>query len=317
MTPVLLAGLVGLASFFTLSTLLAAGIAVWWRTRGPALVEADRLFVIRMVPVAGGLALTALIVAPAFVRFEPQHDGEQAGPLLLALAAGGAMVLATGLVRVVRAVAMTRRLRLRLLASASTMPPFDDATPAHLIDVPYPVVAIIGIVHPVLVVSRDVAGGCSADEVRLIAAHERAHLRALDNLKRLAIDGCPDVLRWTALGRDIASSWAASAEDAADDAATGGDRRARIALAAVLLRVARMAVGGSPAPQLVSALVGLTGVERRVRRLAGASPLPERPRASLYLALVSGTIAILAAAGSHEVLAMTYSAAEAIVGLWR
>lgn len=317
MTPLLLAALVGLASFFTLSTLLAAGVALWWRTRQPRLMEPARLFAARLLPVLGGLALTLFIVAPAFLRFEPVHDGEKAGPLLLALAAAGAAMLVTGAVRVARAVAMTRRLRLRWLADAASLPPFDEATPTHLIDVPYPVVAIIGIFHPVLVVSRKVAGSCSVDEVRLIAAHERAHLRACDNLKRLAIDGCPDVLRWTTIGEEMATAWAASAEDAADDVATGGDHRARIALASVLLRVARMAVGGAPAPQLVSALVGLTGVERRVRRLADADPLPARSRAGLYLSLAAAAVAIAVAAGSHELLAVTYRIAEAVVALGR
>lgn len=317
MTPLLLAGLVGVASFFTLSTLLAIAVSSWWQLRRDELIDADQLLAARLLPSLGGFALTLCVVAPAFMRFEPAHDGEEAGPLLLALSACGAVVLTASVTRVTRAIALTRRLRQRWLASSSTLPPFDDRTPAHLIDVPFPVVAIIGIVAPVLVVSRDVAAGCSADEVRLIAAHERAHLHAGDNLKRLLIDGCPDLLQGTNTGRDIASAWSAAAEDAADDAATGEDRRARIALAAVLLRVARMALSGSAAPQLVSALVGLNGVERRVRRLAEALPTPRRSRAALYLALGTASATIAAAGASSEVLALTHHAAEFIVGLGR
>lgn len=264
MTPVMLAIFVGLASFFTIGALLAFVVALWWRARPAA--DADRLFALRMLPAGGGILLTLGIVAPAFLRFEPPHDGEQAGPVLLVLAACGAFVLAAGLVRVVRAIVRTRQLRRRWLASASALPALDADMPAHLIDVPFPVVAIIGIRRPVLVISQRVTGGCSADEVQLITAHERAHLRARDNLKRLLIDGCPDVLRWTSTGHAIAAAWAASAEDAADDAATRGERRARIALASVLLRVARMAVGSAPAPQLVSTLVGRAGSRARRNR---------------------------------------------------
>jgi beta-lactamase regulating signal transducer with metallopeptidase domain len=315
MTPAMLAILVGLASFFACSTLLAAIVALWWRVRPVA--DVDRLFALRMLPAVGGLLLTLGIVAPAFVRFEPPHEGEQAGPMLLVLAACGAFAIAAGLVRATRAIVRTHELRRRWLSESSAMPAFDGAMPAHLIDVPYPVVAIIGIRRPVLVISQRVTGGCSADEVQLIAAHERAHLRARDNMKRLLIDGCPDVLRWTSTGDAIASAWAASAEDAADDAATRGDRRARIALASVLVRVARMAVGNAPAPQLVSALVGLAGVERRVRRLAGTVPSARAPRLTLRVAIGAAIAGIIAAAQSDELLSVTHSAAEIVVALGR
>jgi Zn-dependent protease with chaperone function len=328
MTPLFLAALVGLASFFALSTLLTAGVAAWWRLARPTTMDANRLLALRLLPAAGGFLVTMCLVLPAFLRFEPVYDGEQPGPVLLFLSAAGASVVLAGLVRMARAVILTRRLRRRWLASASTVPQFlvrhsalreggDGRMPAHLIDVPYPVVAIIGILRPLLVVSRTVAGGCSVNEVQLIAAHERAHLYAHDNLKRLLIDGCPDVLRWTATGRAIAAAWSAAAEDAADDAATSGDRHARIALASVLLRVARMAIGESPAPQFASALVGLTGVERRVRRLAESRPRPQAPRVGLGVALGALLVIVAGAAANDDLLALTYSTAELIVGLGR
>lgn len=317
MTPTVLAGLVGLASYFAISSVLALAISLWWRIERPAVADANRLLALRLLPAGGGGLLTLLLVVPAFLHFEPAHDGERAGPLLWLLSAGGAFVLAGGLTRIVRAVVHTRRLRLRWLQSASALRPFDGRTPAHLIDVPYPVVAIVGILRPILVVSRDVAGECSDDEVRLIAAHERAHLRARDNLKRLLIDGCPDLLRWTRTGRDISRAWAACAEDAADDAAAGGDRRARIRLASVLLRVARMTVDGSPAPRLASALVGLSGVERRVRRLAESAPLPRASRAGFYLTIAAAAVTMAVAAGNPSVLWLTYATAELVVGFGR
>lgn len=315
MSPALLALFVGLASYSACSTLLAGVVALWWRVR--PVQDVDSVFALRMLPVAGGLLLTLGLVAPAFVRFEPPHDGELAGPVLQILAAGGAFVLGAGLARMARAVLRTRQLQRRWLTESSALPAFDGGTPTHLIDVPYPVVAVIGIRRPVLVISQRVTGGCSADEVELITAHEHAHLRARDNLKRLLIDSCPDVLRWTSTGRAIAAVWAASAEDAADDAATEGDRRARIALASVLLRVARMAVAGAPAPQMVSSLIGVAGVERRVRRLAGAMPSPRAPRLTLRVGVSAAVAAILGAAQNDELLAVTHRAAELIVSLGR
>jgi Zn-dependent protease with chaperone function len=323
MTPLGLAALVAIASYFAISTLLATGVSAWWRTARPSALDASRLLAIRLLPAAGGLLLTACIVAPAFLRFEPAQAGERPGPVLLALGSAGFIVLLAGAARVLRAVFLTHRLRRQWLASASSLPALDGQTPAHLIDVSYPVVAIVGISRPVLVVSRTVVGGCSADEMQLIAAHERAHLRARDNLKRLAIDGCPDVLHWTRVGRDIAAAWSAMAEDAADDAATGGDRGARMALARVLVRVARMAVNGAQgverrvAPELASALVGLNGVERRVRRLAESEPAPCGSRAGLYVGLSLLTAALAAAAANDRLLAIAYNVAETVVGLGR
>lgn len=318
MSAPLLAGLVALASYFTISTGLSAVVLACWRVARPLLTDANVLFALRLLPSIGGLLLTACLVAPAFLRFEPDHDGEQPGPLLLALSAAGLAMLAAGVRHIARAIVLTRRLRLRWLSTASALPSLDGRTPAHLIDVAFPVVAIIGIFRPVLVVSTKVAGGCSSDEVELIAAHERAHLRAGDNLKRLLVDGCPDILRWTATGRELSGAWAAAAEDEADDAATGGDRRARIAMASVLLRVARMAIGQSPSAQLASALVGINGVERRVRRLAETSgPPSSSARALLYAACGAAALVVAAAASNHDVLYLTYSAAEHVVGFGR
>ncbi len=317
MTAPLLAALVAVASFFVLSTLLAAAVTAWWRLARRSMVDANRLLALRLLPAAGGLLLTLGIVAPAFLRFEPVHDAEQPGPALVALGAAGIVVLCVGGTRILRAVVLTRRLRQQWLARGSALPALRGDTPAHLIDIPYPLVAIVGILRPVLVVSRKVAGECSADEVSLIAAHERAHLRARDNLKRLIIDGCPDILRWTRTGHELTAAWSAAAEDAADDVATGDDRRARIALASVLLRVARMAVSGAPAPRLASALVGLNGVERRVRRLANARPLPSPSRAGLGVLVGLAAVALAAAATNHQLLATTYQVAEFVVGLGR
>jgi hypothetical protein len=54
----------------------------------------------------------------------------------------------------------------------------------------------------------------------------------------------PDLLRWTPMHREIVDAWHHAAEDAADDATTGGEAMARAELAALLLKVVRLA----PAP---------------------------------------------------------------------
>ncbi len=44
---------VGLASFFALGTLLAAGVAAWWRLARPTTMDVDRLLALRLLPVVG------------------------------------------------------------------------------------------------------------------------------------------------------------------------------------------------------------------------------------------------------------------------
>lgn len=313
MNPLVLAGCVGLASFFTLNALASGGIAAWWQWRRPRPLDADHLLLVKLAPALGSLALTLCVVVPPFLRPEPAHAHDGAGPLLLALSAAGALVLAAAVQRVAGALVITRRLRRGWLAASSALPAADAGVPARLVEVPYPLVGVIGIARPMMVVSRMVQEGCADDELRLIAAHERAHLRACDNLKRLLIDGCPDVLRHTAAGRALDAAWAAAVEDAADDAAAGADRGARMTLARALLRVARMAVGAPPAARPTTALVDAAGVARRVRRLAESGPRPLPSRLGLYLTL-GGVATALALASIHDgFLLLTHATAEMVV----
>jgi beta-lactamase regulating signal transducer with metallopeptidase domain len=126
---------------------------------------------------------------------------------------------------------------------------------------------MVGVFNPKLLASNSVINVCTANEIACIAGHERGHFDARDNLKRWIMASLPDMLRWTAVHREIVDAWHDAAEDAADDATTGGEAMARAELAALLLKVVRLA----PAPlwkaAVVSPFVEQHGLERRVRRL--------------------------------------------------
>src|SRR5262249_4310118 len=134
-------------------------------------------------------------------------------------------------------------------------------------------------------------------ELAAALAHERAHLRARDNLKRLLLRACPDVLGWTRAGRALERDWARAAEREADArvAATG----AAVDLAASIVKVARLVPPGARLLPL-SALHDGGDVAARVRALtsdaagrrATNGPLG-RARAG---ALALGLVASLAAA---------------------
>jgi beta-lactamase regulating signal transducer with metallopeptidase domain len=169
------------------------------------------------------------------------------------------------------------------------------------------------------VAARSVIEACSAAELAVIVAHERGHLSSRDNLKRLLIACAPDALRWTAIHRRIAAAWSDAAEDAADDAATLGDAAARIDLAALLIKIARLTPSPAWPAATVSPFVEPNGLDRRVRRLLedAVTPTPVGSRrATASLLLIAMGLAT-AALTRTETLERIYGGVEALVGFGR
>jgi hypothetical protein len=126
-------------------------------------------------------------------------------------------------------------------------------------------------------------------------AHETAHVRARDNLKRFVLEVCADAMAFTPSGRRSRSDWIAASEDAADDAAAGGDAARALDLASALIKVAKLAPARGPAFIPSSALYRGEDIERRVRRLLRSRPAPERSQPGRWmLALSCGAVAALA-----------------------
>ena len=281
---------VGLAAYAVVSTLVAAAVAcMWprWRSRAARLAPAARgarLTLLRMAPAGAGAAIGFGLVIPVFVAFEPVRAYEPVGPLLVALASCGALLFVTSLRVAAHTAWMTHCVQRAWLRSATPLdvdPP--AGVPAYVIDTLAPVVALVGVFSPRLVAARGVVEACSPEELAAIVAHERGHLAAHDNLKRWAMTCAPDLLRWTPLHRQICDAWRDAAEDAADDLATRGRERARVNLAALLVKVARLAAGSS-APALVSPFADTEGLERRVRRLLTTNSTPAVPARSFGMA---------------------------------
>jgi Zn-dependent protease with chaperone function len=260
------------AATFAFASLTAAAIAasVWplidRRTRrSGASVRARALAALRLAPVVLG-ALSALVLAGAFLRFEPAHTMEMPG---LLLCAGGTILLASCLsasVRIARAarasVTCSRLLRLGGHAILRR-----DGTRIWVLDSPYPVAAVIGIFRTRLLLSTRLTRECTETELDAIVKHERAHVRRRDNVVRAAMLYLPDPLLAFAAARQMETAWAAAAEEAADDAAAGDAYEPRTVLASALVRVAKMAT--APMPDWVSGLAFYEGqnLENRVRRL--------------------------------------------------
>ena len=179
-------------------------------------------------------------------------------------------------------------------------------------------VALVGVFAPKLIASRTVVDACTRRRDRGIVAHERGHLDARDNLKRWIMASLPDVLRWTPIHREIVDAWHHAAEDAADDAATGGEAVARAELAALLLKIVRLAPAPAWNAAVVSPFVEHHGLERRVRRLLQPELEPPAPLAIVpMLALTATVVAMLAAISSPATLKAIFDAFEHLVAFGR
>jgi Zn-dependent protease with chaperone function len=225
--------------------------------------QARRYLLVRAFPGTVSLLFVATLFLPILCRHEPGGEDEQLGLAMALLAAAAASIIVVAAVRGLHGIWVTRRLSKSWGFSARALDIGEFPIPAFVIEAAFPVVAIVGIRRQRLYVARQVLERCSADEFAAIVAHERAHLRHGDNVARLLLLSCPDLLIFTPMARRLEGCWAEASEEAADDevAKTG----AGLALASALCKVARLARGSSPIPAV--ALHNGQGVAHRINRL--------------------------------------------------
>ena len=265
-----------LGAHFLVSTILGVAVALVWHRAAVvparAAVTSRRLFVLRLLPAAGGL-LAGILVMVGYIIWEVQVEREAVGPAALGAAAAGLATLVHAGVRLFIVLGRTIRIRRELIARVeSTLP--TRPLPASIIDTMFPVVAIVGLVAARLFVARRVLEACSADEFDAVLAHEHAHARQYDNLRRLAMAASPDVLGLVAEGRALERAWLQAAELAADETAAAGCQRG-VSLASALVKVARLAsVPAEPLP--ASALYRGEPIAERVHRLLDPPSAPDR-----------------------------------------
>jgi len=257
--------------------------------------RAAGLFLVRFLPAVVAMPVVAGLVLPAFHIFEPRETGEVAGASLLALAAAGALLVAFGVGRGLRALHLTRCMVREWMRRAQPVQLHDSRLQAFRIESDFPVVAVVGLVRPRLLVARRVLEACTPQQMRAVIAHEAAHLASWDNLKRFAIRSCPDLLGLTPAARRMERDWSHAAEEAADDRATSAAGSAPVDLAEALLAVARLAPEQHGLGAPVSALYERAGVERRVRRLLDRGARQRRVPVWVITARTLGLTAVAAA----------------------
>jgi Zn-dependent protease with chaperone function len=263
-----------LASFFAVQ--LAAGlflrlVARWLAPAAERMsprVAVRVLLAMRCAPMALGLFVMVAVCVPSYLWFEPGDTVEELGAACVAAAVLGAAVLTMSLLHGIRQVITSRR----------CVREFGNR----------PVIAITGFLRPRLFISPIVKEALSAEQLDAAMLHERAHVAAQDNLKRLLLAFTPGLLPGVNGFAAIERRWARLTEWAADDDAVAGDPDRALALAAALVRVARL---GAVAAPLTSSILDMDGddLTQRVDRLLHPVE-PVRRRGSAVAASMAAVV---------------------------
>jgi Zn-dependent protease with chaperone function len=250
------------------------------------------LFAGAVAPTAAAVTIGVGIVLPGFLRFEPHHEGEPAGVLLIALAAIGAWHMSRVIVRAIGMLGVSHGLTRHWTISAAPLADARWGVPAYAIDAGFPLVAVAGLLRPRLFVDRRVLATCSPGELDAIAAHEHAHVRGRDNLRRLLIGACAGPASITA------KAWREAAERSADlHAATSA--QGAVDLAGALLKVARLAPPRTLDSTALSTIYDGGSLEARIRYLLALdAPGPPRHQSALTPLLLLSILTGIAVAWS-------------------
>jgi Zn-dependent protease with chaperone function len=235
------------------------------------------LLTLRFLPAALALFGVAALCVPSYLEFEPEPAMENVGIAWLAVAMLGLSVWVVSIARGVTGAARSLRYLRRQRRSGSELRFAGGLPPVWVIEIPTPLCALSGVVHPRLVVSRGVLQALSGEELEVALLHERAHLDARDNLKRLCLLMAPAVAPLRRGFAILEHHWARFAEFAADDRAVAGDSGRALSLAAALVQVARLGSGNWTALETHLNADG-RDLEERVDRLLQLAPRVERSR---------------------------------------
>src|SRR5439155_12141798 len=259
---------------------LAAGV---WRLlerplrRCAASTRAEIVFALRVGPPAVAIIAIAAFLVPSYLTYEPYRSGEFVGNKLAALALISAVGVALALWRGIHSWLATRSLLREWLSIANAFTISQIDIPTFRLPHSFPIIAVVGTVRPRLFIAERVLESLSEEELIAAIAHECGHVAARDNLKRLLMRACRDLLAIVPCGRSIDRSWAENAEAAADEHAAERGSVVALNLASALIEIARMVPAGARPIVPAAAFIlgddshGVMGRVNRLIALAGTS----------------------------------------------
>src|SRR5437016_6833608 len=259
---------------------LAAGV---WRLlerplrRCAASTRAEIVFALRVGPPAIAIIAIAAFLVPSYLTYEPYRSGESVGNKLAGLALLSAVGIALALWRGIHSWIATHSLLREWLSIASPFTISQIDIPTFRLPHSFPIIAVVGTVRPRLFIAERVLELLSKEELIAAIAHECGHVAARDNLKRLLIRACRDILAIVPCGRAIDRAWAENAEAAADEHAAERGSAVALNLASALVEIARMVPTGARPTMPAAVFIlgddshGVMGRVNRLITLAGTS----------------------------------------------
>ncbi len=300
---ILLAIFLCFAALFAFNWLASAAAVVLWRMISPraknwsAIQRAKIIFAFRVFPIIGALIFVLAFLLPAFLLFEPYNTKEVVTYKLALPALLSVFGILLAAFRVGGKLWKTRRLIAGWLVRAEKISVSNVEIPVYCIQHEFPLIAVVGVFSPKIFVARQIFDSLDAAEFRAAIAHEYGHLIAYDNLKRIILGVCRDLLV-VPFGRRFDRLWSETAESAADEyAVRNGGNETAINLAAAIVKIARIAPMNATPTTLAGAslLTEQTGdVTWRVRHLLWLSEIElsrvknfwARHSSKIYLACV-------------------------------
>jgi Zn-dependent protease with chaperone function len=290
-----------LATLISLATPAAMRIAGQMRSSSAARL----LFVLRVLPAGLGGFIVAGLCIPSYLRLEPKTaTSEEVGLLCLGFAILGLALSVGSFIRGLRAIARSAQyLRHCQRVGRKTDLP-GELSPVWMLEEPTALFAIGGIIHPRLLISRQVMNLLSGDQLTAALRHEQAHWISRDNLKRLLLTLAPDTLPFLNGFASLERGWARYMERAADDRATGGEVERSLSLATALVRVSRLGIAPRPSPLTAPLLADDEDLAARVERLLNPAPLAESH--TPWMGCLVAGVAVMLAAGLFTLPALLY-----------
>ena len=322
-----------LAALLLFNSLTSSLASLTWRVLGTSARQrlsaascARIVFLLRTFPILLGVIGVTLLLAPAYIEYEPRTAHEPISIKLAIIAFVSAVGLALALVRGLAGWNATSRLKSDWLQHAELIEFPRVRIPSYRMQHQFPVIAIVGVLRPRLFIAEQVFGSLSPAELMAAIEHEAGHVVANDNLKRGLMRACRDVLVMIPSGRLLDRAWVEASEAAADEYAAERGRRVALDLASALVKIARLIPAGfrpaMPAGAFLIDAEEVGGVKARVGRLVQLADhqnelgtLKLISRMPLWLPVAIAIVVVALAANEPHVLASVHSLIEHSVHL--